>query len=81
MKKEEANRINTLLKNVDNVSTLLGELMMPINALMQKNNCTRQEACNIKIKAEEFLQKYGVFTLASTTNAIKAMTNKTTERH
>ena len=81
MKKEEANRINSLLKNVDNITTLMGELLMPIKAIMEKNNCSKEEACNIKIKAEEYLQQYGVFTLSSTTNAIKAMTNKLTERH
>ena len=81
MKREEANRINSLVKNIDNITTLLGELMMPLNALMQKNNCTKEQACNIKMKAEDFLQKYGVFTLSSTTNSIKAMTNQITERH
>lgn len=81
MKKEEKNRINALLKNIENITKLLEELFIPINQLMQNNNCTKQEACNIKIKAEEYLQKYGVFTLASTTNAIKAMTNELTEKH
>jgi len=81
MKKEEAIRINKLLKTVDDTATLLGELLMPINALMQKHNCTKQEACNIKMKAEDYLQKYGAFSLFSTANSIRTMTKHITERH
>jgi len=79
MKKEEANRINTILKNIENIETLLGELLMPIKALQQKYNCTTQEAANTKMKAEEYLQKYGVFTLNSSINAIKNVTKNITE--
>jgi len=74
MTKEEINRINSLLKNIDNVATLLNELLLPIDELEKKNNCSQKEACNIKIKAEEYLKKYGVFTLTATSTAIKQMT-------
>lgn len=76
MKKDEVNRINTLLKTIDNTAILLEELFMPIDSLMQKHNCTRQEACNIKIKAEEFLTKFGTFSLNSTSKTIKTIINK-----
>jgi hypothetical protein len=80
MKKEEANRINTVLKNIENIETLLGELLMPIKALQQKYNYTTQQAVNAKMKAEEYLQKYGVFTLNSSINAIKNVTKNVTEQ-
>lgn len=80
MKKEEANRINTVLKNIENIETLLGELLMPIKALQQKYNYTTQQAVNAKMKAEEYLQKYGVFTLNSSINAIKNITKNVTEQ-
>ena len=80
MKKEEANRINTILKNIENIETLLGELLMPIKALQQKYNYTTQQAVNAKMKAEEYLQKYGVFTLNSSINAIKNITKNVTEQ-
>ena len=40
MKKEEANRLLAICKNFDNVSTLLGDLVMPIAAMKQKYKCT-----------------------------------------
>ena len=80
MIKEEANRINTVLKNIENIETLLGELLMPIKALQQKYNYTTQQAVNAKMKAEEYLQKYGVFTLNSSINAIKNVTKNITEQ-
>ena len=74
MTKEEANRINSLMKNVTNIQTLLSELLMPINELQQKYNVSSKEAANIKIKAEDYLTKYGVFTLDTTVKTINTIT-------
>ena len=74
MKKEEANRINAIIKNVTNVQTLLADLLMPIDALQQKYNSTKQQAITTKINAEEYLKKYGTFILDATVKAINTMT-------
>ena len=74
MTKEEANRINAVMKNVTNIKTLLAELLMPINALQQKYDVNTKEAVNIKMKAEDYLKKYGVFTLDTTVKTINTMT-------
>ena len=79
MKKEEANRINAILKNIELVATKLDELMMPIKNIMQKNNCTTQQACNIKANAEEYIKQYGKFTLNASINTIKSITNNITQ--
>jgi hypothetical protein len=74
MTKEEANRINAVMKNVTNIKTLLAELLMPINALQQKYSVNAKEAVNIKMKAEDYLKKYGVFTLDTTVKTINTIT-------
>lgn len=79
MTKEEANRINTLLKNVTNVQILLADLLIPIEAVMQKYNSTKQQAITTKINAEEYLKKYGVFTLDTTIKGIQQMTKNIDE--
>ena len=76
MTKEEANRINALLKNVTNIQILLNELLTPINELQQKYNTTIKETINIKLRAEDYLTKYGTFTLEATTKAIKNTVDK-----
>lgn len=75
MKKEEANRLLAICKNFDNVSTLLGDLVMPIAAMKQKYKCTDAEACNIKLKAEDWLSKYGCLSLGASVKSVKQMTN------
>lgn len=79
MKKHIANRINALLKNVTNIQTLVGDLLMPIEALQQKYSCTQQEAVNIKIKAEEYLTQFGTFTLDTTVKGIKQIVQENIE--
>lgn len=79
MKKEEANRINAIMKNVTNVQTLLADLLMPIDALQQKYNSTKQQAITTKINAEEYLKKYGTFILDTTVKTINAMTKNIDE--
>ncbi len=74
MNVDEKNRIITLTKNINNIAQLIEELLIGVDELMKKNSCTRQEACNIKIKAEEFLKKYGKFTLESTNKALLSLT-------
>ena len=75
--KEKNNTIN-ILKNYDNVATLMGDLFMPIKDIMQKYDCiNEEEAVNIKLKAEEYLSKYGVLTLTATTKAVRSVLNKT----
>jgi hypothetical protein len=50
----------------------MGDLFMPIKDIMQKYNCiNEEEAANIKLKAEEYLSKYGVLTLTATTKAVR----------
>lgn len=71
---QEANRINSIMKNVSNIQTLLGDLLMPINAMKQKYSCTTQDAVKIKLNAENYLQKYGTFTLDTTVKTISAIT-------
>ena len=79
MKKEEANRINTIMKNVTNIQTLLGDLLMPIDALQQKYNATKQQAVNTKINAETYLKKYGTFVLDTSVKAVKEITKNIEE--
>ena len=50
---------------------------MPISAMIQKYGCTQQQAVNMKLKAEEYLSKYGCMTLDSSVKAIqKVATDK-----
>ena len=79
MKKEEANRLNAICKNFENVATLLGDLVMPIEAMKQKYKCTDSEACNIKLKAEDWLSKYGCLSLTASVKTVKQMTNVISE--
>ena len=71
MTQEDKNRIITLLKNYNNVSVLIGDLLNPINDVMKKYDCSTEEACNIKFKAEDYLKNYGCLTIDSTTKAVK----------
>lgn len=78
MTQEDKNNIISVLKNYDNIATLMGDLFMPIKDIMQKYNCiNEEEAVNIKLKAEEYLSKYGVLTLTATTKAVRNIINKT----
>ena len=70
MIQDNKNRINNLLKNYNNISILIGDLLDPINEVMKKYSCNIDEACNIKFKAEDYLKNYGQITLNSTTKAI-----------
>ena len=79
MKKHIANRINALLKNVTNIQTLVGDLLMPIEALQQKYNCTKQQAISTKINAENYLKKYGTFTLDTTVKGIQQIVQENIE--
>lgn len=71
MTQEDKNRIITLLKNYNNVSILIADLLNPINDVMKKYQCSTEEACNIKFKAEDYLKNYGCLTIDSTTKAVK----------
>ena len=71
MTQEDKNRIITLLKNYNNVSLLIADLLNPINDVMKKYQCSTEEACNIKFKAEDYLKNYGCLTIDSTTKAVK----------
>lgn len=72
MTQKEKNNTISVLKNYDNIATLMGDLFMPIKDIMQKYNCiNEEEAVNIKLKAEEYLSKYGVLTLTATTKAVR----------
>lgn len=71
MKKEDKNKLLSVLKNYNNVSVLLGELLNPIKTIMEKYSCSEQEACNIKLRAEEYLRNYGCMTIDATTKAVK----------
>ena len=73
MKQEEANRLIGLSKAITNIQTLLGDLLMPIAEMQNKYNCTPTEACNTKMKADEWLTKYGVITLDSTVKALQIL--------
>ena len=73
MKQEEANRLHAVAKNIFNIQTLLGDLLMPISAMIQKYKCTQEEAVNIKLKAEDYLTKYGCMTLDSSFKAISEL--------
>ncbi len=67
----EINKLLTITKNISNIQTLLGDLLMPISAMIQKYSCTQQQAVNMKLKAEEYLSKYGYMTLDSSVKAIQ----------
>jgi predicted sulfurtransferase len=75
MTQEEINRLRAILKNFGNIKTLLADLFMPISTIQQTYGCTRESAVNMKLKAEEYLSKYGVLTLDSSIKAIQQMTN------
>ena len=77
MTQEEKNSTINILKNYDNMATLLNDLFMPIKDIVQKYNCINEdEAVNIKLKAEEYLSKYGVLTLTATTKAVRKTLEK-----
>ena len=78
MTQQEINRLLTITKNITNIQTLLGDLLMPISAMIQKYKCTQKEAVNIKLKAEEYLSKYGCMTLDSSVKAITELTKPKT---
>ena len=71
MKKEEKNRLLSALKNYNNISVLIGDLLSPITKMMENYKCSEQEAVNIKLRAEEYLRNYGCMTLDATTKAVK----------
>ena len=50
---------------------------MPISAMIQKYGCTQQQAVNMKLKAEEYLTKYGCMTLDSSVKAIQKVARNT----
>ena len=57
---------------------LLADLFMPISAMQQTYGCTKENAVNMKLKAEEYLSKYGVLTMDSSIKAIQQMMNTIT---
>jgi hypothetical protein len=71
MKQEDKNKILSVLKNYNNMSVLIGELLNPIKTIMEKYSCSEQEAVNIKLRAEEYLRNYGCMTIDATTKAVK----------
>jgi hypothetical protein len=71
MKKEDKNRLFSILQNYNNISILMGDLLNPIKSMMEKYSCSEDEACNIKLRAEEYLKNYGCMTLDATTKAVK----------
>lgn len=71
MKKEDKNRLLSILQNYNNISILMGDLLNPIKSMMEKYSCSEDEACNIKLRAEEYLKNYGCMTLDATTKAVK----------
>lgn len=79
MTPQEINRLLTITKNITNIQTLLGDLLMPISAMIQKYSCAQKEAVNIKLKAEEYLSKYGCMTLDSSVKAIQKIAKNTEE--
>lgn len=78
MTQEEINRLKAITKNFSNIKTLLADLFMPISTMQQTYGCTKESAVNMKLKAEEYLSKYGVLTLDSSIKAIQQMTNTIT---
>lgn len=77
MKKEDKNRLFSILQNYNNISILIGDLLNPIKDMMAKYSCSEDEACNIKLRAEEYLKNYGCMTLDATTKAVKNLIDKT----
>lgn len=73
MKKEDKNKLLSVLKNYNNVSVLIGDLLNPITKMMESYKCSEKEAVNIKLRAEEYLRNYGCMTLDATTKAVKNM--------
>lgn len=71
MKKEDKNKLLFVLKNYNNMSVLIGDLLNPITKMMENYRCSEQEACNIKLRAEEYLRNYGCMTIDATTKAVK----------
>ena len=76
MKQNDKNRLLSILKNYNNISLLLGDLLNPITTIMEKYKCEENEAANIKLNAEDYLKKYGCMTLDATTKAIKNIIGK-----
>ena len=78
MTQEEINRLRAINKNFGNIKTMLADLFMPISAMQQTYGCTKESAVNMKMKAEEYLSKYGVLTMDSSIKAIQQMMNTIT---
>lgn len=75
----EANKLVTVTKNISNIQTLIGDLLMPVTAMTTKYGCTQQQAVNMKLKAEDYLTKYGCMTLDSSVKAIRQLATNITE--
>lgn len=63
MTQDEKNLLTQINKDLGNTKNLLAELFMPIKTIQQKYNCNTQQACNLKIKAEDYCRKYAVLNI------------------
>ena len=73
MTQEEKTKLLNVLKNFDNISTYIFDLLSPISKMREKYSCTEEEACNMKLQAEDYLSKYGCLTIDATNKAVKKM--------
>ena len=66
MTQEEKTKLLNVLKNFDNISTYIFDLLSPISKMREKYSCTEEEACHMKLQAEDYLSKYGCLTIDAT---------------
>lgn len=71
MTQEKKDKLIAVLKNYDNIASMIEDLLEPVSKVMQKHSCNDEEACNLKIQAEDYLSKYGKLTMDATTKAVR----------
>lgn len=75
MTQEKKDKLIAVLKNYDNIASMIEDLLEPVSKVMEKHSCNDEEACNLKIQAEDYLSKYGKLTMNATTKAVRNVIN------
>jgi len=78
MIKEDKDKIEYQLRQVKNVSILIGMMTKDVMQYVRETNCTQDEAVEKREKAYNFLSKYGIDYLETAIKTIREITNKPT---
>ena len=71
MTQEKKDKLIAVLKNYNNIASMIEDLLEPVSKVMEKHSCNDEEACKLKIEAEDYLSKYGKLTMDATTKAVR----------